>query len=80
MEVTTVGKGWFHLHVVPLSPLAKGASNVHWGGGLDLATSTLTLLTRNLRAKSCTGTNFLGLSLLALRTSDGRCCETFHMG
>ena len=36
------------------------------GGGLDLATSTLTSLTRNLRAKPCTGTEFLVLSLIRL--------------
>ena len=58
----------FHLDVVPLSPATRERrQQCPLGGGLDVATSTLTLLTRNLRAKSCTGTNFLGLSLLALR-------------
>ena len=50
MKVTTVGKGWFHLHVVLLSPATRERrQQCPLGGGLDLATSTLTLLTRNLR-------------------------------
>ena len=68
MKVTTVGKGWFHLHVVPHSPATRERrQQCPLEGGLDLATSTLTLLARNLRAKSCKGTNFFGLSL-PLRT------------
>ena len=58
---------FFHLNVVPLSPATRERrQQCPLGSGLDLAKSALTLLTRNLRAKSCTGTNFLSLSLIVI--------------
>ena len=49
------------------------------GGGRDLATSTLTSLTRNLRAKPCTGTEFSGLSLIRLCRNSSSSCSSKSM-